>query len=646
MLTVLEKNAALAEKLRAIPIPKDCEYMDDAKLGRSYAYQLKADQLLRQKKFREAREHYVEGATTLCGTIPYREKYFCDTYLGLKNLERSIVATTCCVGAARCMYELGDYVESLQWVSQVNVLQRHAQASTMDDTFEWMDCQVNVPEYYRVRLLATAVGADIYVKLGNTGAAVENHWTATCTRGIIPPRLQDEALKGIPKEAPGTPVESISNIRGSWKKLNSRGLSSRMGCGIFVYNGYLYAFGGEKALEGPFFPELWRIQLRSLGGSVGDWQPLPSYPFASLTMNYTGFPMALNRKDNKAYLFVGTQDMRYFDVQKEQWGLLRTTYQGKWPYDLDTKNSVLHCIDGKLYVFGGVNASSPIGTDLLMVLDIKAKEWRLLSGTAIPDKPSYFSPGPREHACSWVGKGGKKIYIMYGDADRMAAKMAGTPHGSMTTYDYDDLWCWDIEKETWTKQRIIGNQPSKRTEMACVYNPVLDKVITFGGYSPRVPTESPQTNEVFTFSYYADTFMLDSDDPSISSWRHVLTRGFPIYRAQGQLFVDETTGKTYLFSGYTNSEFVPGQKHLVSRSFSDIWQLRLDMAGGFFEAVDVDGEALTAKAGPWKRCFACGSAGMWQKCGGSCNGKAYFCNAQCLKESWKAYKEAFNCRKV
>ncbi len=152
--------------------------------------------------------------------------------------------------------------------------------------------------------------------------------------------------------------------------------------------------------------------------------------------------MALNRKDHKAYLFIASQDMRYFDVEKGNWGLLRTTYKGKWPYDMETKNGVMHCIDGKLYVFGGINPTSPIGTDLFMVLDIETKVWRLLSGSEIP-KPSFSSPGPREHACSWVGKGGKKIYIMYGDADRMAAEMQGTPHGCMTTYDYDDLWCWD-----------------------------------------------------------------------------------------------------------------------------------------------------------------------------------------------------------
>ena len=40
------------------------------------------------------------------------------------------------------------------------------------------------------------------------------------------------------------------------------------------------------------------------------------------------------------------------------------------------------------------------------------------------------------------------------------------------------------------------------------------------------------------------------------------------------------------------------------------------MPGGFFEGVDLEEEARTAKAGPWQRCFTCGSAGPWKKCGG------------------------------
>lgn len=124
---------------------------------------------------------------------------------------------------------------------------------------------------------------------------------------------------------------------------------------------------------------------------------------------------------------------------------------------------------------------------------------------------------------------------------------------------------------------------------------------------------------MFTFSYYADTFMLDSDDPSKSSFKHVITRGFPSYRALGQLVVDDQTGKTYLWGGYTNTQFVPQHKTSnlnTTRNFTDLWELRVDVEGGGFEGVNPEEEARTAKAGPFSRCFNCESAGSWQKCGG------------------------------
>lgn len=232
--------------------------------------------------------------------------------------------------------------------------------------------------------------------------------------------------------------------------------------------GHLYAFGGEKGLDGPHFSDLWRLNLATLS----EWQHLPSYPYTNqLIREYTGYRMAVNVKDNRAYLFVGDLELHYFDLTTNEWGRMQTTFSGngRWPYCIGAKGYVMHAIDGKLYVFGGTHAASPVGTDLLMVLDLERKEWKLLSGTRTADSASLLKPGPRENACSWVGKDGKKIYVMYGDADRLGAKYQEMPHGAMTTYDYDDLWCWDIEKSTWTKQRIVGNQPSKRTEMACVY---------------------------------------------------------------------------------------------------------------------------------------------------------------------------------
>lgn len=155
----------------------------------------------------------------------------------------------------------------------------------------------------------------------------------------------------------------------------------------------------------------------------------------------------------------------------------------------------------------------------------------------------------------------------------------------------------------------------------CCQNAVLDKVIVFGGYSPTVPTWLEDLQDTVTYTYYADTFVCDmspTQNRAPVSWRQVVTRGFPTYRAESTLLTDAKTGKTFLFGGYKNTTYVRTKKTnpSSSRNFIDLWQLRLDVPGGFFEGVDLEEEARTAKAGPWQRCFTCGSAGPWKRCGG------------------------------
>jgi hypothetical protein len=140
---------------------------------------------------------------------------------------------------------------------------------------------------------------------------------------------------------------------------------------------------------------------------------------------------------------------------------------------------------------------------------------------------------------------------------------------------------------------------------------------------------------MFPYSFFADTFIYDHETPpattrseptlSAPKWKQVLTPGFPTYRCQAHLLCDPITGRTYMFGGWTNSQFVPTKSKLISRSFGDLWELRMDMDGGRFEEVDIEEEVRVAKAGPWQRCFACASAGPWKKCGGT-SGSDLFAN--------------------
>ena len=146
-----------------------------------------------------------------------------------------------------------------------------------------------------------------------------------------------------------------------------------------------------------------------------------------------------------------------------------------------------------------------------------------------------------------------------------------------------------------------------------IQNPKLNETIVFGGYSPCLMTDMG-LNRHFNYLYYADTFVFNH---TTSSWKQVLTRGFPTYRAQSHLLSNPSTGKTYLVGGYTNLDWVPSRKKFVTRSFDDLWQLCIDEPGGYFEVGDFENDAKTAQAGPWQRCFACSSVGQWRKCGGA-----------------------------
>jgi len=140
---------------------------------------------------------------------------------------------------------------------------------------------------------------------------------------------------------------------------------------------------------------------------------------------------------------------------------------------------------------------------------------------------------------------------------------------------------------------MVGSTP-------CVYNPVLDQTImSWWGYNPDLPTDYIEQGFKFSFSYYADTFIYGgtptnaaaspSTSPSSSSsssshkWLQVLKHIMP--KSHAHLIVDPQSGKTYLFGGFTNNDYVPSCKSAISRAFGDLWELGIDLPGGRFEGL-------------------------------------------------------------
>ncbi|KAJ6564146.1 hypothetical protein B0H19DRAFT_75821 [Mycena capillaripes] len=531
--------------------------------------------------------------------------------------------------------------------------------------------KTSTADYYFERITTLCLASAVFLAIGNTGSTVHRRWVAEEIFIRLPEHLKSPQLLKLapllgsdilvlrhpdPKMAPGLTVTNPDlQISGSWQKLNihkSGGLTSRGRSAICAFDGHLYVLGGEKITEGPHYRDFWVLDLMKLDG----WRQLPDFPLPKMvTDNLIGYKMVPHR-DGRAFVFLGMPTLPVFDMKRRKWSLMQTTFTldaqtPDWPYpSFRLMEYAAHCVGDRLYVFGGLHHESKIGTDLLMELHIPSRKWRRLSGSAVP-VPSTSSPGPRGQCHSWLGKDQTRIFFMFGIADRHAAMIHKQQHGGLYSYAYADLWSWDIKAEKWARERMHGNVPSSRGEMACTYNAVLDKIILFGGYSPTVPTWFEDIKDTVTYSYYADTFIGDMNPASSTcapvSWKQVLTRGFPTYRAESILLTDAKTGKVFLFGGYKNTTYVRSKNASWSgsRSFVDLWQLRLDVPGGFFEDVDLEEEARTARAGPWQRCFSCGSSGPWKRCGGACNGRVFFCGSECLKEGWKEHKEKHACGK-
>ncbi|KAJ7109557.1 hypothetical protein C8R43DRAFT_1139663 [Mycena crocata] len=648
-----------------------------ARRAQALYYRDAADKLSEAKQYKDASVRYIQAATTMLGRdLPTNGPYNLAEYAKLVPSWPLVDLMEFLNGAAECLSKLRCYKQALWLAAEIEVIIRNVQMESTRGTpyFEWFDFDLKFSAYVLQRLRPRVVAQTIYRELGNTAAANERRWHSTTmvskdleTPAIrkLNPTIQEDPVYRLrhpdPKLVATLAVTDPSlQVMGSWQKIPVKkggGITSRMGFASFVFEGryfvysmladfiifigHLYILGGEKYLSGPHHRDFWCIDLA--GGD--EWRPLPAYPVpASVTGDLVGFSMVVH--EDRAFFFTGHPEVDVFNLRTHTWSALRTSFPEAWPYP---KNNVvdyaMHCVRGKIYVFGGSHDASPVGCTLLMELNIAARTWRALSGTALPVNATYGGPGPRRLAASWVGKDQNTIFVMYGIADRMAARLSGKLHAAYNSHSHDDFWSWDIAAGAWTQRRLSGNVPSPRGEMACTYNAVLDKVIVFGGYTPVLPSQF-SAKTVFTFSFFGDTFMYGADtDGAAPAWKHVLTHGFPVYRAQAHLVSDPASGRTFLFGGYVNAEYVPSRSEEESRSFADLWELRVNVPGSDFADVDVEEEARTARVGPWQRCFACGSAGPWKKCGGSCKGQAYFCDAVCFRDGWKEHKLKHKCRK-
>jgi hypothetical protein len=210
--------------------------------------------------------------------------------------------------------------------------------------------------------------------------------------------------------------------------------------------GHVYVAGGTK--ESPDKTEhirhlydVWSLDLTKFDG----WKEHPSYPNQSSNAQLFGVQMTVH--EDKAYFFAGRPKLDFFDLRTHSWGSILTSFtgsdgksgNGKWPYpSKKLEEYSMQMIDGHLYVFGGVHPNAVIGCNLLVVFDMETRKWTTLSGTVHP-VADHSCPGPRKLSASWVNKEKDRLYILFGLADRLAARFSGQSHGATNAFvDVDD----------------------------------------------------------------------------------------------------------------------------------------------------------------------------------------------------------------
>jgi hypothetical protein len=248
---------------------------------------------------------------------------------------------------------------------------------------------------------------------------------------------------------------------------------------LIIPLGHLYVAGGRMGgTHGVISRDLHSLDLTTRES----WVTLPKYPVnVAATGDFVGWHMIPDPVRAKAYLFTGRPTLDFFDLNTKKWDCIPTRFKPDnpddeaagikdWPYPKnDLKYSTQQLVDGKLYVFGGIHGATGDGCNLFMVLDLTTRQWKRLGGTVYPStKGDHSCPGPRRSASSWVDKDGDRIYLLFGECDRLASPKS-KDRVLLNGYPYDDMWSYSITTGKWLREKMDGNIPCARTEAACVY---------------------------------------------------------------------------------------------------------------------------------------------------------------------------------
>ncbi|MEO0180716.1 MAG: kelch repeat-containing protein [candidate division WOR-3 bacterium] len=193
-----------------------------------------------------------------------------------------------------------------------------------------------------------------------------------------------------------------------------------------------------------------------------------------------------------------------------------------------------------LFIFGGVYMQDPIyislGDAWLFYLD--SLVWREIDSSG---------PSPRNFPAVCYLDSLDRVFVFGG--------LEGCNSGS----PYNDTWLWDPQTMAWESLQV-DRKPRPRNSPACAYDPIRNRVLIFGGWSPPQGRSEPflECPRNFYASAHAqvpfDTSEFLEDlwvfYPDSNKWDSIPKTGpWPHRRATGSFVYDPYAGRLLLFGG-------------------------------------------------------------------------------------------------
>ncbi|KAK7007871.1 hypothetical protein R3P38DRAFT_3592813 [Favolaschia claudopus] len=286
------------------------------------------DKLFDEGKITAAKAGYLRSARKIAGvfaTIPaVAEKtgggVQYDVYLKLNPLEQMNLMG-CYLGLAKCCLVENDLEMALAWCEDIASLYR---CTYHMSEFPLHELASHNPEMTFLKSAGMCLASEIFKDLGNSATAATRRWFATSSTIDLDthktPALKKLldlgiALKLLESRHPD-PQATLTlrvtvpalQVQGSWTRLQVKTP------GGFTEGRRLYISGGRKSEQGPYYRDLWTLDLAKLDA----WRKLPDYPVPlTTTGNFLGFNMVLH--NDTALLFTGRPTIDVFDLKSETW---------------------------------------------------------------------------------------------------------------------------------------------------------------------------------------------------------------------------------------------------------------------------------------------------------------------------------------